>query len=149
LTEYLKNQLPKVADIPLIVDTIKYLTGLSESQIKEDLKWGKGPTLHITQLDSFSENTSDKTVGRFEEVEPDVLYLDIDFVNRLENSTASQDEQDAFLFFLGTTILHEYVHYGDFQDGVQYPGEEGDLFELYVYGENVGSENAALILNRK
>jgi hypothetical protein len=55
----------------------------------------------------------------------------------------------AFLFFLGTTILHEYVHYGDFQDGVQYPGEEGDLFELYVYGENVGSENAALILNRK
>lgn len=44
---------------------------------------------------------------------------------------------------------YEYVHYGDFQDGIQYPGEEGILFEMYVYGENVNSENAALILNRK
>lgn len=149
LTEYLKNQLPKVADIPLIVDTIKGLTGLTESQIKEDLKWGKGPTIHITQLDNFSERTSDKTVGRFEESEPDVLHLDIDYVNKLENSTASQDEKDAFLFYLGTTILHEYVHYGDFQDGVQLPFEEGIRFELYVYGENVNSENATLILNRK
>lgn len=149
LTEYLKNQLPKVAEIPLIVDTIKYLTGLTESQIKEDLKWGKGPIIHITQLDNFSENTSDKTVGRFEESEPDVLHLDIDYVNKLENSTASQGEKDAFLFYLGTTILHEYVHYGDFQDGVQLPFEEGIRFELYVYGENVNSENAAIILNRK
>lgn len=149
LTEYLINQLPKVADIPLIVNTIKYLTDLPEDQIKRDLMWESGPTIYITQLDNFSENTSDKTVGRFEESEPDVIYLDIDYVNSLENSTATQYEQDAFLFFLGTTILHEYVHYGDFQDGVQYPGEEGILFELYVYGENVSSENAALILNRQ
>ena len=141
--------MPKVADIPLIVDTIKYLTGLPEDQIKEDLEWGKGPTIHITQLDDFGTTTNDKTAGYFEPKEPNVLHIDIDYANKLENGTATQYEKDAFLFYLGTTILHEYVHYGDFQDGVDYPGEEGKLFEILVYGENVGSENAGLILNGK
>lgn len=148
-TEYMENRLPNVANISKIVNTIKYLTGLSESQIKEDLTWGTGPIIHITQLDNFGTRTSDKTAGYFEPKEPDVIHVDIDYVNRLENSNASQYEQDAFLFYLGTTLLHEYVHYGDFQDGVQHPGEEGIIFEIMVYGENVNSSNAALILNKE
>jgi len=147
LTEYLENQLPTVADIPLIVSTISTITGLSETQIKQDLQWGYGPELHITQLDNFGVNTSPTTIGLFRVTEPNKIYLDIDYVNRLENGTLTQYEKDAFLFFLGTTILHEYVHYGDNIDGVDYPGEEGVLFEVLVYGENVNSSNAALILN--
>lgn len=151
LTEYLINRLPNVVDIPKIINAIKIITGLPESQIKEDLTWGKGPTIHITQLDNFSSRTSDKTVGLFSPNEPDVVHLDIDYVNELENLITDQSQEDAFLFFLGTTLLHEYVHFGDNQDGMQFRDgiEEGKLFEIIVYGEDVNSTNAGFILEDK
>ncbi|MCH7559811.1 MAG: hypothetical protein IIC67_00320 [Thaumarchaeota archaeon] len=49
-------------------------------------------------------------------------------------------------FLVGVTILHEYVHYGDNIDGVDYPGEEGQLFEIDVYGQTVWRHNAQIIL---
>ncbi|TGO03419.1 hypothetical protein PN36_06610 [Candidatus Thiomargarita nelsonii] len=39
---------------------------------------------------------------------------------------------------LGVNILHEMVHWGDNLDGVDRPGEEGDEFEMLVYGRNLG-----------
>ena len=38
---------------------------------------------------------------------------------------------------LGVNILHEMVHWGDNRDGVDRPGEEGDEFEMLVYGRNL------------
>ena len=151
LTEYLINRFPNIVNVPKIINTIKLITGLSDSQIKEDLTWGKGPIIHITQLDNFTSRTSDKTVGLFTRSEPDVVHLDIDYVNELENLITDQSQEDAFLFFLGTTLLHEYVHYGDNQDGVEFRDgiEEGNLFELIVYGENVNPTNAGFILEDK
>tara|TARA_R110002050_G_scaffold57866_7_gene130242 strand:- start:30043 stop:31839 length:1797 start_codon:yes stop_codon:yes gene_type:complete len=150
-TEYLKNKLPNITNISKIINTIKIITGLSESQIKEDLTWGKGPTIHITQLDNYSSTTSEKTVGLFSPTEADVIHVDIDYVNELENLITDQSQEDAFLFFLGTTILHEYVHYGDNQDGVEFRAgvEEGNLFEFLIYGENVNPTNAIFILEDK
>ena len=149
LTEYLKNQLPKVGDNPKIVNAIKNITGLSAEQIKEDLKWNHGPTLNIVQLNNFALNTSHKTTGAFSVNTPDDIYLDIDYVRALEQNINDQGIEDAWLFYIGTTILHEYVHYGDNMDGIDYPGEEGILFELAVYGQDVHSTNAMLILNKK
>lgn len=146
-TEYLQNQLPTVSNIPLIVNTIHTITDLSTEQIKEDLKWGYGPTIKIIQLDNFGVNTSETTVGFFKAATPETIYIDIDYVQGVEGNSITQYQKDALLFYLGTTILHEYVHYGDNLDGTQYPGEEGQLFEILVYGENVTSENASLILN--
>lgn len=150
-TEYLKNKLPNVANIPKIVNTIKIITRLSEGQIKEDLTWGKGPTIHITQLDNYDNKTTEKTVGVFSPDEPDVLHVDIDYVNELETHITDQSQEDAFLFFLGTTVLHEYVHYGDNLDGTQFREgtEEGKLFEFIVYRANVNPTNAIFILEDK
>ncbi|MEZ4968911.1 MAG: hypothetical protein R2814_04480 [Flavobacteriaceae bacterium] len=55
---------------------------------------------------------------------------------------------DALIFWIGTTVLHEYVHYGDFNNGFDYPGEEGRKFEISVYGENVHPDRARIVLNR-
>ncbi|HEX6982002.1 MAG TPA: hypothetical protein VF181_04515, partial [Balneolaceae bacterium] len=55
---------------------------------------------------------------------------------------------DSFSFWIGTTILHEFVHYGDFADGTDYPGEEGNLFEEDAYGQDVTWTNALEILLR-
>lgn len=53
LTEYLKNQLPKVGNIPKITNAIYEFTQLPLNQIQHDLQWGKGPEVHIVQLDNY------------------------------------------------------------------------------------------------
>lgn len=153
LTEYLKNQLSKVADIPLITNAIMDITGLSLGQIQNDLKWNdQGPEINIVQLDNYLGEGSSDVVGRFVKETPNKLFIDIDFANKLENDLIIQEEEDAFLFFLGTTILHEYVHLGDYNNGdnYRYPltEEEGRLFEVIVYGQNVHDYNALEILSK-
>jgi len=149
LTEYLKNKLPNVADIPLIVNTINDITGVSTTQIKFDLQWNQGPTIQITQLDNYADNTDTNTVGAFDKGLPNTLLLDIDYVNGLENNINEQFQEDGLLFYLGVVLLHEYVHYADNSDGIDYPGEEGEIFEFRVYGENINTSTAQwLILNK-
>jgi len=46
----------------------------------------------------------------------------------------------------GVTILHEFTHYGDDQDGEDIPGEEGEHFEKAVYGKVVTEGNANKII---
>lgn len=149
LTEYLKNQLPKTGEIPKIVNTIKEISGISEEQIINDLKWGHGPALEIIQLDNYSSNTSDKTVGAFDKLLPNTILLDIDYVEGLENGTNSQIEEDGLLFYLGVVILHEYVHYTDNIDGQDFPGEEGEIFEIRAYGQTISPSIAQWIIIEK
>ncbi|MFC4220013.1 hypothetical protein [Flagellimonas marina] len=149
LTEYLKNQLPKVARIPKITNAIHEFTQLPLSQIQRELQWGEGPEIHIVQLDNYKPGKTDEdTAGFFDKELPDRVLLDIDYVNQMENGTLVQNDNDAAIFFIGTTILHEYVHYGDFSNGFDYPGEEGRKFEISVYGENVHPDRARIVLNR-
>lgn len=80
-----------------------------------------------------------------------VFFLDIDLVNQLENSTPNSNLANAFVFLIGVTILHEYVHYGDYnfnEDTWLYPQEEGLLFEKDVYGQSVWISNAEIVLKR-
>ena len=55
---------------------------------------------------------------------------------------------DALIFLLGVTVLHEYVHFGDYNQGVNNDMEEGSYFEELVYGTTVVRENAHLVLKR-
>lgn len=142
LTEYLKNKLPTVKNNTTIVNAISAYTNMSIQQIQEHLQWGNGPTIKIEQLGS--------AYGKFKKnTDPNSLYIDIDLVNQMENTTPSTNVADAFIFLIGVTILHEYVHYGDYNyngDAWQYPMEEGLLFEQDVYGQSVWIENAEIIL---
>ena len=151
LTEYLMNQLPKVAEIPKIVNAIHEFTKLPIDQIKKELQWDEGPELNIAQLDNYPGCSicDEDTVGFFDKPDnPNKIFLDVDYVNQLENGILIENDNDAAIFFIGTTILHEYVHYGDYSNGFDYPGEEGRKFEITVYGENVHPDRARLILNR-
>ena len=59
------------------------------------------------------------------------------------------------LQLLGATILHEYTHWGDAQDGVQQfstPNkqvEEGKNFEIDAYGRIVGNIGDAIEVIRE
>lgn len=148
-TEYLKNQMPEVAKMSAITDVIQELTSLTLTQIQEDLQWGKGPTIKIAQLDNYSEGTDVNTTGAFDKNFPNTLLLDIDYINALENSTTLQYQEDGLLVYLGMVTLHEYVHYGDNINGRDYPGEEGEIFELKVYGQNLSSGEAERLILQK
>ncbi len=142
LTEYLINQLPTIKNNSTIISAIKKYTNLSTTQIQQHLQWGHGPTIRIEQLGT--------AYGKFKKnADPNSLYLDIDLVNQLENTTPNSSLANAFAFLIGVTVLHEYVHYGDYnynRDTWQYPQEEGLLFENDVYGQSVWIHNAEIIL---
>ena len=55
--------------------------------------------------------------------------MKLSLVDQFERSSGG----NVLLQTIGATILHELVHWGDDQDGVDYPGEEGELFEKHVY----------------
>ena len=141
LTEYLKNKIPALKNNQFIINKLVQYSELNSQQIINDLKWGQGPTIQIAQLDSRGVNC----YGIFSSATPNVLTIDIDFVNLLENSTPGP-EGDSLAFLLGVTILHEYVHLGDFVDGIDQPGEEGLLFEQATYGETIWLNNAGDVL---
>jgi len=151
LTEYLKNKLPNVANIPKITDAIQEFTQLPLNQIQNNLQWGERPELKIAQLDNYPgcDPCSENTIGHFSENSPEKIFLDIDYVNQLENGNLIVNDNDAAIFFIGTTVLHELVHYGEFNNSeFNYLGEEGVKFEINVYGQNVQPDNARLILNK-
>lgn len=147
LTQYLKNELPTLKNNSIIINAIQNYTSLTTAEISEDLQWGKGPTIKIVQLDNFCSTCDSLTYGLYDGINgPDILHIDVDLVNDIENS-AGTVVGNSFAFLIGVTILHEYVHFGD-NDGNDFPGEEGALFEVDAYGQTVWRTNAKIILKR-
>ena len=147
LTEYLMNQLPRVANITKITNAIKDVTRLPLETIKKDLQWDEGPVLEIVDFDNDNTlQTDTNTIGAFKISTPNTLYLSEAFVNGLENNTINQLQADTFLFFIGVVILHKYVHYGDYanRNFFNYQGgsfDEGDQFECFAYGKDINTGN--------
>ncbi len=149
LTEYLKNQLPNLANEELIVDALKQYGSLTEQQIKDALTWGQGPIIEIVDMNcclgSFGPNFG---------FDSNTLIISTELANVLENNITISN--DALNFFIGVVILHEFTHFGDFHfNGNMYEGEEGSDFELYVSGTtqqdpvNANSVYQGYLLRRK
>ena len=144
-TEYVKNKIPLLKQNNFIINKLVQYSELSISKVKRDLQWGEGPTIKIVQLNGFCETCDDDTYGLFNSDDPNSIYVDIDIVNLIESSPNSP-EGDSLAFLLGVSILHEYVHLGDYVDGIDQPGEEGLLFEQATYGESIWINNAGDVL---
>ena len=144
LTEYLKNQLPKIADNDFIVNKMVQYGDLNEVQIKSILEWGKGPTIKIEQLGSHD---GFEVYGKYSKLNPKEILVDIDLVNDLENSTSGSEFADGHMFLIGVSILHELIHFSEYVvDGSNNAAESGNLFEIATYGQLVYRDNASIIL---
>jgi hypothetical protein len=134
------NQLVKseiktyVMQNPNILGALKKLTGLSEDQIKLHLTWGRGPTIKIEDIPSTFYGS--RPIGQFRPKDPNSL-----FINKSEVMLFEQNKgftQEAMWFLLVITVLHEYVHYGDYKfDGILAGTDLGDEFEREVYGRYI------------
>ncbi len=137
------NAFPLIKNNAFIVSKIEQYGDLTAQQIKKELEWGDGPIVDIVQLDNFCSTCGPNTYGLFEGNNPDTLL-----VNDLENTTPGSKLADAFSFLIGVTILHEFVHYSEYQDSSWNFPESGVLFEQDVYGQTVWRNNAKIILKQ-
>ncbi|MBN2732606.1 MAG: hypothetical protein JXR26_09270 [Balneolaceae bacterium] len=148
LTEYLKNKLPRIKDNQTIINAIEKYGDLSAAEVKNQLKYGEGPVLKVEQLDNACGTCSAETYGLFKSDDQNSLYIDLDLVADLENTTPGSKLADSFSFLVGVTILHELVHFSEWTDGAWNSDESGVLFEEDVYGQTVWRENADIVLER-
>jgi RHS repeat-associated protein len=132
LTNYIKDGIQSIASNPTILAALSKFSEQSPDQIKNALEYGQGPTIIVT--DNF--RTSTPKLGEFTPFQGNDWFkiADTDLVQKLENATG--DERDVYTVMVGITVLHEYAHYGDDQDGRDIPGEEGTQFEKAAYGQD-------------
>ncbi|MCE2503337.1 MAG: hypothetical protein J4G05_04665, partial [Chlorobi bacterium] len=139
LTEYLRNRVDEILGNPVIMRALEEMGQLSKDDVRRALVWGEGPVINIVPLLGANGEFTPYT-GSNE------LRIDWGIVNQLENSVG--DDRDAALLLVASTILHEFVHWGDDQDGIDRPGEEGEEFEIRVYGIDIDNlSDAVEVLN--
>lgn len=128
LANYLKYGIQGVTSNARIMSGLKKFGQLSSTSVASDLQWGKGPKIVVKSMSgangSFSPNKGSN-----------ILNIDKGIIEQLKKALASGS--DEALLLVASTILHEYVHFGDDQDGIDYPGEEGQKFEEFVYGLDI------------
>ena len=158
LTEYLQNEIPKIANNDEVINSIHNLTNAPIETIKEALKWGKGPEIKIIQLGGEGDSELYGSYrGHIIPSEINTLFLDVDLVNDLENLENEQEFTDAMAFLIAVTILHEYNHLGDTVFGNSFWGdlhvesgldedEVGIIFETEIFGEAVWRSNVGVII---
>ena len=151
LAHYLKNNIQEIANNKTVMGALMKYGQFTESQVKSALEWEKGPKINITQLGTTKSGAGIAGMYSPRKYGANTLNIDIDLAEQLESATG--DARDILLFQLASTILHEYVHLGDANDGIDYKGslgdgEEGNAFEIEAYGRDIGNLfNAADVLN--
>jgi hypothetical protein len=134
---FVKNEMPRVANDARVARNLKTYgtnTGPTARDVAKDVAWGSGPTVKF------------KAMGANGQFSPGIGSTEL----RIKESIAKdyQNEKDAgrlpaHELFLESTILHEYTHYLDDQDGVDFTGgaagEEGQEFEEATYGTDIDS----------
>jgi hypothetical protein len=125
---YVKNELPKVAQLPIIRAAMLEIGQINHALLIKVLKFGQGPMLKVTPL-----------IGAVGAFTPDIgsneIRLDTDMVTDFQEGRGLRNAKAGRVFLVGVTILHELVHWGDDQDGIDRAGEEGEEFERRVYGK--------------
>ncbi|MDD2797384.1 MAG: hypothetical protein PHV20_02200 [Bacteroidales bacterium] len=125
---YLKNNIQSIISNKRIMAGLLKFGQLSANNVADAVKWGKGPKIVASSMDGKN--------GSFTPfVGSNILNINKNILNKLETALITDSEET--LLFVASTILHEYTHFGDDQDGVDYPGEEGELFEEFVYGFDI------------
>jgi hypothetical protein len=130
-TRYVRYVLPTVINIPVIVRAMERFAQLDRAAFRRALGWGAQPTIEIVpDLDACGSFTP--TPGN------NVIQIRESIFTDFEAGRGYLRTRYGWVPALGLNILHETVHWGDNLDGVDFPGEEGDLFELAVYGVDLG-----------
>lgn len=125
LTDIVANLDTYVASNPKLLEAISKFSYLSKESVLNNLKFGRGALIIIT--DSFDDDTYGEHFDGY-------IYLNAKYINHLESTSFNSEKYNAIRMFMTINILHEYVHWGNFQSMKRYPNEAGDQFECATFG---------------
>lgn len=141
LVEYVKFRMPQVLGVPLIVKNIKKFGSLSLEEFRAAMAWGRGPKIIIKGLTGNCGGAGAAN-GCFDSANPTQIELDSetldDFVKDPYGKGSDLTASSKKVFIVGTTLLHELCHWGNFKNGVIETTEAGIAFEVATYGRNTG-----------
>jgi hypothetical protein len=133
LTQYVRDALPQVVNVPIIVKAMRDIGQINKARLTTVLTFGQGPLIIIVK--DLRDSDGNKAFGLFH---PDIgsneIRIDEDMVKEFEAGRGLRTARAGKVYLVGVTLLHELIHWGDDQDGVDRDGEEGEEFERMVYG---------------
>lgn len=124
LHRYIRKRLPSIIHNPKIVAGFAKYGQLTKPALIVALRYGTNPLIRVTSMKS--------DCGQFQPGIPSLSHeikIETRIVKQMETLGRKKD-----ILLVGATILHEMVHWADDKDGIDYPREEGELFEKAVYG---------------
>lgn len=127
LAYYVKINLPQIMNIPSIVTQMDKIANLDKVKLRSALTWNRGPSIKITNLNNaFGEFTPG--------IHSNEIRIKTSLVTDFENGRDRRIARAGNVYLVGVTLLHELVHWGDDQNGIDRPNEEGEEFERAIYG---------------
>lgn len=132
LALYLEFYIQNIISDSKIMDALLKYGQLNKNDVINATQWGCGPRIVPAQLTRSNGQFRPNTKSNVLEINEDILI-------QLENASKTGKQMEAALLLVSSTILHEFTHFGDDQDGIDYPGEEGQLFEEDVYEMDIDS----------
>lgn len=127
LVYYIKNNVPKIINVPIIVSAMNKIGQINLTNLRIALAWGMGPQIRIANLGNASGEFTPNT-------KTNEIRLNKKLVEDFEKGKGIRKARAGKVYLVGVTLLHELIHWGDDQDGIDRPGEEGEEFERLVYG---------------
>ena len=133
LKQYMRDALPKVVNVPVIVKAMEEIGQINKARLVTVLKFGEGPT--VTVVKDLKDSDGNKVFGLFKpNIGSNEIKIDEAMVKEFEAGRGLRTARAGKVYLVGVTLLHELIHWGDDQDGVDREGEEGEEFERKVYG---------------
>lgn len=127
LANWIELNLPKVKENKRVWDAFKKYSELPEPTLSWAVTPGKFPEIDCKYMP--------RSNGRYNGVKmPNRIFISNAICDRFEKIDFDDPKMSVFV---ESCLLHEMVHWGDFKDGVDQPGEEGTNFEVEAYGKNV------------
>lgn len=138
-TQMVKGLKGYVQGNPLLLSKLVEISGMSQNQVLDKLTFGQGPQIELIPGLKYKNQA---ILGLFTSLTPEILHIKEDLALGLEHASL-QLTIEATNFLLAVTVLHEFVHYGNYLTGFDPEGNEsGELFENSVYGMVITRSNA-------
>jgi len=141
LAEYVRVNIPEVMNVPKIVKNLKKHSSLTTAELRHALAWGNLPLIVVKDLSNFQCSVQAAN-GCFVHATPDQIELDTGEAKEFETDRygagSDRTSDGRKVFIVGTTLLHELCHWGNFKKGVAEVKEQGIAFEVATYGRITG-----------
>ncbi len=140
---YVRYKIPELINVGSVIKNLGLFGSLTAAEARHALRWGNNPEIVITDLGSGQCGGGGGANGCFRDRVPNKIEIHIARVKHFESGSGKSTDSTSTkqtVYIIGTTLLHELCHWGNFGHGVSEAGkpEQGKEFEKATYGRDTG-----------